>query len=110
MLTRAASIDANGEKPSKHRKIDALGDAIDDARLTSLCGLKDDFAINILSFLHFEDLNSFVICSQCCHEARNDSLLNQTRTGTIVFSEGSTCLAIYDAIMDHGWSSIFQGN
>ena len=53
----------------------------------SFDGLNSDCVVHILSFLPFEDMNSFAICSRHCRETRSNEFLDQTRTGTIVCSE-----------------------
>ena len=48
--------------------------------------LNNDCLIMILSFLSSNDLNSFAECNHRCRQARNNESLDQTRTGTVIWS------------------------
>jgi hypothetical protein len=65
----------------------------------------------MLSFLGFEDLNTFAICSKHSQEIRADETLDQTRSGTIVCPKnGATMDWFHDAIRNNGWNTVFTGN
>ena len=65
----------------------------------------------IMTYLHFEDLNSVAQCSRHCRDARGNPELDQTRSGTIVCREGSTVLSIFRAARAGRWGErVFVGN
>ena len=81
-MTRAA----HEEIPGKHRRVE----------MSLLEGVNDNCMLLILGFLSAEDLNSFAICSRRCREARSSPSLDQTRTGTIICSQNTSVLKIYN--------------
>lgn len=62
----------------------------------SLMNLNDNVLVNVLSYLSFHELNEFDMCSRRCREIRSHESLDQTRVGTIVFTENSTRDSFYN--------------
>jgi len=107
MVTRKAPENEE-ENASKRRRIlqEALG-----ATLATFDDLNDDCVVKALSFLSFEDMNSFAMCSRRCHEVRSHESLDQTRSGTIIVcSEETSIRSICNAIVTGRWRSVFRGN
>jgi hypothetical protein len=72
--------------------------------------LDDDCMLEILRFLSAADLNTFAMCSRRCREARSNPLLDQTRTGTIVFQSIIRYLLIDKLLVANEWNAVFSGN
>ena len=73
-------------------------------------GLNDDCLINMLSHLVSEDLDSVGMCSQRLCNMRNKDPLDQTRTGTIVCTEGTTIRSLLKRIKKEEMEKVFSGN
>lgn len=108
MTSRKAADE--GERPNKRPRLD--DDASDNAPPgPSLDDLNGDCLLHILSYLHFDDLNSIAICSRRYRTARAHESLDQTRTGTIIISEHNrTCASFFNRVTSNGWNEVFQGN
>lgn len=106
MALRKAVFD-DQDRPSKRPRLD------DDASRDSapcLYNLNDDCLVRILSYIPSNDLNSFAICGRRCKHARSHESLDQTRSGTILISEGCTVDSLMIAIAENGWNDTFQAN
>lgn len=65
----------------------------------------------VLSFLSFDDLNSFSLVSKECYSLRCDNSLDQTRSGTIALGKGvESTVELMDMIREQGWSKDFRGH
>ena len=76
-----------------------------------LLSLRDhDCFLVILSFLNWEDLNSFSLVSKQCYETRNHSSLDQTRSGTISLgTRVSNAMQLMQVSREKQWPTIFSG-
>ena len=72
--------------------------------------LNDDCLVSILSNLPVDDLNTVAMCNRRFRDARSSDSLDQTRTGTIILSGGSTALSLFNAIVENNWNAVFSGN
>lgn len=112
MASRKAAVDNAGDdngRPSKRPRFDQ--DTVDDGTAgPSLDDLNGDCLLQILSYLPADDLNSIAICSRRYRVARAHESLDQTRTGTIIISEGYTFRSLCDSITGNNWNEVFQGN
>ena len=108
MKTRkAASPEVGEEQQAKRRKIGQHQNIKADSLMDSL---SDDCLVSILSNLPVDDLNTVAMCSRRFRGARSSDSLDQTRTGTIILSEGSTMRSLLNAIVDNNWNDVFSGN
>lgn len=73
-------------------------------------GLNDDCLSNMLSHLVSEDLDSVGMCSQRLCNMRHNDPLDQTRTGTIVCTEGNTIRSLLKRIKKEEMEKVFSGN
>jgi len=71
--------------------------------------VNDDCLHLILSHLPYEDLNSLTIMSRRYRKAQSNPKLDQTRSGTIVCTEGSTVSSVFRAIEAGEWDRVFTG-
>jgi hypothetical protein len=80
--------------------------------LASLLPLDDHHClVPVLSFLSFEDLNSFALASKECYTLRCHKSLDQTRSGSIILGKGVTStVELMDKIREGGWSKDFRGH
>lgn len=78
--------------------------------VASLDSLNADCLLLVLSYLPAEDLNAIAICSRRYRQARSHESLDQTRSGTIVISEGRTWESVVETIINNDWNQVFQGN
>lgn len=115
--TRAANDafgnDEEEENPrrAQRRRIEAEEGAAPGADASlSLTDLNDNVLVNIMSFLTFNDLNEVELCNHRCQEIRSHESLDQTRVGTIVFSENTTRDSFENAIYRHDRDEVFTGN
>ena len=92
---------------NKRRRLEASA-----APVASLCleSLNDNCFVHVLSFLEFEDLNSFAICNRRCREVRREESLDQTRSGTILCRKNVTTSSFFRALSERGWTEVFSGN
>lgn len=74
-----------------------------------LMDCNDDVLLRIMSFLSYICLNEVEMCSLRCQEIRSHESLNQTRVGTIVFSENTTRDSLDRNLQQH-WYEVFTGN
>ena len=59
------------------------------------CKRRELFVVHLLSYLHFEDLNSLAMVNRCLRLVRNDDRLDQTRTAVLNFSTNNTGNSFY---------------
>ena len=104
---KAASLEAGEEEQVKRRKIDQRQNIKAESLMDSL---NDDCLVSIFSNLPVDDLNTVAMCSRRFRDARSSDSLDQTRTGTIILSEGSTTLSLFNAIVENNWNNVFSGN
>ena len=104
---KAASLEAAEEQPAKRRKIGQHQNNKADSLMDSL---NDDCLVSIFSNLPVDDLNTVAMCNRRFRDARSSDSLDQTRTGTIILSEGSTALSLFNAIVENNWNDVFSGN
>lgn len=65
----------------------------------------------VLSFLSWEDLNTFSFASKGCYKVRAHHSLDQTRSGTITLGNGvSDAKELMDKVRTEQWSSAFCGH
>lgn len=75
--------------------------------------LNDNVLTGILTFLHYEDLNTVAICNRRLRTIRANPSLNQTRSGTIVFEEDGgrdSFTRLVEMIRQRRLANVFQGN
>lgn len=95
----------------QRRRIEGVEDDVEAAVIShSLMNLNDNVQVNILSFLSFNELNEFDMCSQRCREIRGHESLDQTRVGTVIFTENSTAESFANAIGQYSRNAVFTGN
>lgn len=94
------------ERKSKRRRIDAPGAA---APTASFDFLNNDCVVNILAYLHIEEMDTVAMCSRACREARSNKSLDQTRTGIIKCRENTSIAVFIRTITDNGWNKDFAG-
>jgi hypothetical protein len=70
-----------------------------------------DCLLQILQFLHWEDLNNFAITSKQCKKVRNHDWLDQTRSGTIRLNKAniSNVMEFMEQIRARQWTKAFCG-
>jgi hypothetical protein len=103
----AEPAEADEESPRQRRRLNEDNTAVD----ASLASVNDDCLILILSYLSTVDLNNSIpFCNQRLREARSHESLNQTRTATIVLSQGSSAENLFDRTVNNNWNEQLQGN
>lgn len=70
--------------------------------------LNNDCLVHIFSYLQVEEMNVVAICSKDCRTARSNESLDQTRTGTIVWTDTTTLDSFIHKIQQS--INIFTGN
>jgi hypothetical protein len=99
-------VEAAPERPLKSQKLDTEFPVP-----LSMDDINDHCVLEIFKCLSVEELNSVaVFISKRYYELRNHDSLDQTRTGTIVFTESSTLDSIRNAFVAQGWNHVFTGN
>jgi hypothetical protein len=111
MASRKARDDESNvqdQPPTKRQRIEENGAA--DAPSASLYSVNDDCLLLILSYLPTDDLNTAAMCNQRLREARNHECLDQTRTATIVCTQGLTISSLFTQIANNGWNERLESN
>lgn len=109
MRFRAPSSDDDDESElpaAKRHKTEEQRSTI----IASLNVLNDDCLHVILSHLKSDDLNSIAICNRRLCQLRSHCDFDQSRSGTIICSVGSSIVSLYKKIVEKEWSNIFSGN
>lgn len=115
MSTRKARADNNGaDNPKKKQRVGGCdehdGVAVASLDTISFESLHNDCVVHILSYLSYEDMNTFAECSRECHELRGHESLDQTRSGTIVCTTRTTAQSFFNKIRERRETSVFSGN
>jgi len=114
MSKRAASSsednnDDDTRKNNKHRRMEEADEPPVSEDSRSLVDLKDDCLVNALSYLTYEDMNSFAMTSRRCRDIRSHESLDQTRTRTIIISEEhKSILSVIDSMKEKRWDRVFS--
>ena len=103
--TKREAEDAS-DRPVKSQKLDT-----ESPIALSLDDINDHCVLEIFNCLSVEELNSVAFfVSKRYYELRNHDSLDQTRTGTIIFTESTTLDSIRNAFVAQGWNQVFTGN
>jgi hypothetical protein len=106
---KAASLEPDDQPQAKRRKTDMRQNSKAESPMDLL---SDDCLVSIFSNLPVDDLNTFALCNRRFGDARSsDSFsFDQSRTGTIILSEASTALSLFNAVVENNWKDVFAGN
>lgn len=106
-----AADDSDPPPSAKRRRVlDDTNEAGTSRHVASLDSVNDDCLLLMLSSLPTKDLNTAAMCNRRFRAARAHESLDQTRTATIVISEGSTAESLFTSIANNGWNERLQGN
>jgi len=94
---RAAPIPEADETPRKHSRIQVN---VVSERVASFDDIHQDCLVLILSYLTAQDMDSVAVCSRQCREARNHDSLDQTRTGTLVWTKKTSIYLFCNKIIE----------
>lgn len=106
MSKRAARSSGGSGAANKRRR--TKGEQAAPVIAASLGNLNSDCKVHILSYLPAEDMNSFAMCGQDCRRVRANESLDQTRTGTIIWTENTTFDSFCNIMRES--AHIFAGN